>query len=116
MLNVEHMNIGCSSPTTSLKDVNKIVCVIQVESYVEHIRNMLEERECLTAEYERDNEQLRAELEQIKHQQGKSSKMLYMKLFSHPSSTARSIKLVGLGYLIKLSTYQFSIEPAYLVF
>ncbi|XP_060794196.1 coiled-coil domain-containing protein 30 isoform X6 [Neoarius graeffei] len=41
----------------------------EVESYVEHIRNMLEERECLTAEYERDNEQLRAELEQIKHQQ-----------------------------------------------
>ncbi|KAK2825336.1 hypothetical protein Q7C36_019263 [Tachysurus vachellii] len=61
----------------------------EVESYVEHIRNMLEERECLTAEYERDNEQLRAELEQIKHQQGKSSKMLYMKLFSHPSSTGR---------------------------
>ncbi|XP_053339359.1 coiled-coil domain-containing protein 30 isoform X1 [Clarias gariepinus] len=41
----------------------------EVESYVEHIRNMLEERECLTAEYERDNEQLRAELEQIKQQQ-----------------------------------------------
>ncbi|XP_053096752.1 coiled-coil domain-containing protein 30 isoform X3 [Pangasianodon hypophthalmus] len=41
----------------------------EVENYVEHIRNMLEERECLTAEYERDNEQLRAELEQIKHQQ-----------------------------------------------
>lgn len=45
---------------------------MQVESYVEHIRNMLEERECLTAEYERDNEHLRAELEQIKHQQGKT--------------------------------------------
>ncbi|XP_058265577.1 coiled-coil domain-containing protein 30 isoform X2 [Hemibagrus wyckioides] len=41
----------------------------EVESYVEHVRNMLEERECLTAEFERDNEHLRAELEQIKHQQ-----------------------------------------------
>ncbi|XP_072553420.1 uncharacterized protein ccdc30 isoform X2 [Salminus brasiliensis] len=41
----------------------------EVENYVEHIRNMLEERECLTAEYERDNEQLRAELAQMKHQQ-----------------------------------------------
>lgn len=45
---------------------------------MEHIRNMLEDRENLTAEYERDNEQLRAELEQIKHQQGKSFQMLYM--------------------------------------
>ncbi|XP_076839674.1 uncharacterized protein ccdc30 isoform X3 [Brachyhypopomus gauderio] len=43
--------------------------VREVENYVEHIRNMLEERECLTAEYERDNEQLRAELAQMKHQQ-----------------------------------------------
>ncbi|XP_055044113.2 uncharacterized protein ccdc30 isoform X3 [Misgurnus anguillicaudatus] len=39
----------------------------EVENYVEHIRNMLEERESLTAEYERDNEQLRAELAQMKH-------------------------------------------------
>lgn len=31
---------------------------------------MLEERESLTAEYERENEQLRAELAQMKHQQG----------------------------------------------
>lgn len=59
--------------------------MIQVESYVEHIRSMLEERECLTAEYERDNEQLHAELEQMKHQQGKSSKML-CKVFSRPSN------------------------------
>lgn len=42
----------------------------KVENYVEHIRNMLEERESLTAEYERDNEQLRAELALMKHQQG----------------------------------------------
>ncbi|MEQ2203458.1 hypothetical protein XENOCAPTIV_030430, partial [Xenoophorus captivus] len=40
-----------------------------VESYVAHIRTLLEERECLTAEYERDNEDLRHELHQIKHQQ-----------------------------------------------
>uniref|UniRef100_A0A8B9JBK5 Coiled-coil domain containing 30 n=1 Tax=Astyanax mexicanus TaxID=7994 RepID=A0A8B9JBK5_ASTMX len=41
----------------------------EVENYVEHIRNMLEERESLTAEYERDNEHLRTELAQMKHQQ-----------------------------------------------
>ncbi|CAL8368818.1 unnamed protein product [Lota lota] len=36
----------------------------EVESYVEHIRGLLEERELLTTEYERDNEQLRLELKQ----------------------------------------------------
>ncbi|XP_059907720.1 coiled-coil domain-containing protein 30 isoform X2 [Gadus macrocephalus] len=36
----------------------------EVESYVEHIRGLLEEREMLTTEYERDNEQLRLELKQ----------------------------------------------------
>ncbi|XP_015234528.1 PREDICTED: coiled-coil domain-containing protein 30-like isoform X2 [Cyprinodon variegatus] len=41
----------------------------EVESYVAHIRALLEERECLTAEYERDNEDLRHELHLIKHQQ-----------------------------------------------
>ncbi|XP_065142035.1 uncharacterized protein ccdc30 isoform X3 [Paramisgurnus dabryanus] len=46
----------------------------EVENYVEHIRNMLEERESLTAEYERDNEQLRAELAQMKHQQDSQCK------------------------------------------
>ncbi|MEQ2162028.1 hypothetical protein GOODEAATRI_015686, partial [Goodea atripinnis] len=45
-----------------------------VESYVAHIRTLLEERECLTAEYERDNEDLRHELHQIKHQQEIQSK------------------------------------------
>ena len=41
------------------------MCVsAQVESYVEHIRGLLEEREMLTTEYERDNEQLRLELKQ----------------------------------------------------
>lgn len=45
-----------------------IVC--QVESYVAHIRGLLEERECLTAEYERDNEHLRQELHHMRQQQG----------------------------------------------
>ncbi|XP_029974224.1 trichohyalin isoform X2 [Salarias fasciatus] len=48
----------------------------EVESYVAHIRGLLEERECLTAEYERDNEHLRHELHQIKHQQESQSKEL----------------------------------------
>lgn len=42
----------------------------QVENYVEHIRGLLEERESLTAEYEQDNEQLHADLQQIRLQQG----------------------------------------------
>ncbi|KAK5619641.1 hypothetical protein CRENBAI_010666 [Crenichthys baileyi] len=46
----------------------------EVESYVAHIRTLLEERECLTAEYERDNDDLRHELHQIKHQQEIQSK------------------------------------------
>ncbi|KAI1892532.1 hypothetical protein AGOR_G00134560 [Albula goreensis] len=41
----------------------------EVENYVEHIRNLLEDRESLTAEYERENEQLRAELQQMRLQQ-----------------------------------------------
>ncbi|KAJ8371251.1 hypothetical protein SKAU_G00112790 [Synaphobranchus kaupii] len=41
----------------------------EVENYVEHIRNLLEDRESLTAEYERENELLRAELQQIRLQQ-----------------------------------------------
>ncbi|XP_059396659.1 coiled-coil domain-containing protein 30-like isoform X1 [Carassius carassius] len=46
----------------------------EVENYVEHIRKMLEERESLTAEYERDSEQLRAELALMKHQQDSQCK------------------------------------------
>ncbi|XP_073794936.1 uncharacterized protein ccdc30 isoform X12 [Danio rerio] len=46
----------------------------EVENYVEHIRNMLEERESLTAEYERDNEKLRSELALMKHQQDSQCK------------------------------------------
>ncbi|XP_017273037.1 coiled-coil domain-containing protein 30 isoform X2 [Kryptolebias marmoratus] len=48
----------------------------EVESYVAHIRALLEERECLTAEYERDNEELRHELHQIKRQQDSQGKEL----------------------------------------
>ncbi|XP_059383685.1 coiled-coil domain-containing protein 30 isoform X3 [Carassius carassius] len=46
----------------------------EVENYVEHIRNMLEERESLTAEHERESEQLRAELALMKHQQDSQCK------------------------------------------
>ncbi|XP_059188895.1 coiled-coil domain-containing protein 30 [Centropristis striata] len=48
----------------------------EVESYVAHIRGLLEERECLTSDYERDNEQLRQELHQIRQQQESQSKEL----------------------------------------
>uniref|UniRef100_A0AAQ5Y6D4 Coiled-coil domain containing 30 n=1 Tax=Amphiprion ocellaris TaxID=80972 RepID=A0AAQ5Y6D4_AMPOC len=48
----------------------------EVESYVAHVRGLLEERECLTADYERDNEHLRHELHQIRHQQENQSKEL----------------------------------------
>ncbi|KAI3357304.1 hypothetical protein L3Q82_015758 [Scortum barcoo] len=48
----------------------------EVESYVAHIRGLLEERECLTADYERDNEHLRQELYQIRQQQETQSKEL----------------------------------------
>ncbi|XP_044068864.1 trichohyalin isoform X2 [Siniperca chuatsi] len=48
----------------------------EVESYVAHIRGLLEDRECLTADYERDNEHLRQELHQIRQQQESQSKEL----------------------------------------
>ncbi|MBN3312856.1 CCD30 protein, partial [Atractosteus spatula] len=41
----------------------------EVENYVDHIRNLSEERETLTAEYERENEQLRLDLQQLRVQQ-----------------------------------------------
>uniref|UniRef100_A0A3B3W249 Coiled-coil domain containing 30 n=1 Tax=Poecilia latipinna TaxID=48699 RepID=A0A3B3W249_9TELE len=50
----------------------------EVESYVAHIRALLEECECLTAEYERDNEDLRHKLHQVKHQQIQSKEMAEM--------------------------------------
>ncbi|XP_070823886.1 coiled-coil domain-containing protein 30 isoform X6 [Chaetodon trifascialis] len=48
----------------------------EVESYVAHIRGLLEERECLTAEYEKDNEHLRQELHHIRQQQESQTKEL----------------------------------------
>ncbi|KAM6982560.1 uncharacterized protein ccdc30 isoform 2-T2 [Tautogolabrus adspersus] len=50
--------------------------MLEVESYVAHIRGLLEERECLTADYERDNEHLRQELHQIRQRQEIQSKEL----------------------------------------
>lgn len=57
---------------TSVSQLNytAILFVCQLESYVAHIRGLLEEREGLAAEYERHNEQLQHELHQIQHQLG----------------------------------------------
>uniref|UniRef100_W5LZD3 Coiled-coil domain containing 30 n=1 Tax=Lepisosteus oculatus TaxID=7918 RepID=W5LZD3_LEPOC len=44
----------------------------EVENYVDHIRNLSEERETLTAEYERENEQLRLDLQQLRVQQAEA--------------------------------------------
>lgn len=57
---------------TSVSQLNytAILFVYQLESYVAHIRGLLEEREGLAAEYERHNEQLQHELHQIQHQLG----------------------------------------------
>ncbi|XP_067826156.1 coiled-coil domain-containing protein 30 [Heptranchias perlo] len=41
----------------------------EVENYVDHIRNLSEEREALTAEYERENELLKMELQQLQLEQ-----------------------------------------------
>ncbi|XP_072442714.1 uncharacterized protein ccdc30 isoform X6 [Chiloscyllium punctatum] len=38
----------------------------EVENYVDHIRNLSEDREALTAEYERENELLKMELQRLK--------------------------------------------------
>ncbi|XP_075376687.1 coiled-coil domain-containing protein 30 isoform X7 [Mycteria americana] len=40
-----------------------------VESYVGHVRNLTEERDAITTEYEKENEQLRLELTQLQLQQ-----------------------------------------------
>nr|XP_057940137.1 coiled-coil domain-containing protein 30 isoform X2 [Doryrhamphus excisus] len=48
----------------------------EVDSYVTHIRGLLQQRESVTAGYERDNEQLRQELHQIRQQQEIQSKEL----------------------------------------
>ncbi|XP_078095882.1 uncharacterized protein LOC144510262 [Mustelus asterias] len=41
----------------------------EVENYVDHIRNLSEEREAMTAEYERENELLKMELQRLKLEQ-----------------------------------------------
>ncbi|XP_048470997.1 coiled-coil domain-containing protein 30 isoform X1 [Rhincodon typus] len=41
----------------------------EVENYVDHIRNLSEEREALTAEYEQENELLKMELQRLKLEQ-----------------------------------------------
>ncbi|XP_051915128.1 coiled-coil domain-containing protein 30 isoform X2 [Hippocampus zosterae] len=46
----------------------------EVDSYVAHIRGLLQQRECVTAEYKRDNEQLQQELHRIRQQQEIQSK------------------------------------------
>ncbi|XP_064642394.1 golgin subfamily A member 6-like protein 24 isoform X4 [Lineus longissimus] len=40
----------------------------EVENYVEHIRQLSDEREALTLEFETENEQLKGELEQLRHE------------------------------------------------
>lgn len=58
--------------------------VCQLESYVAHIRGLLEERECLTADCERDNEHLRQELHHMRQQQGELASSLFQMLASFP--------------------------------
>ncbi|XP_077370734.1 uncharacterized protein ccdc30 isoform X2 [Festucalex cinctus] len=48
----------------------------EVDNYVAHIRGLLQQRECITAGYERDNEQLQQELHHIRQQQEIQSKEL----------------------------------------
>lgn len=46
--------------------------MIDVESYVGHVRTLMEERNAVASEYEKENEQLRLELAQLQLQQGNS--------------------------------------------
>lgn len=46
----------------------------KVDNYVAHIRGILEEHECQTAEYMQETEQLRQELHHIRQQQGELCK------------------------------------------
>ncbi|XP_028849526.1 coiled-coil domain-containing protein 30 isoform X3 [Denticeps clupeoides] len=73
----------------------------EVESYVEHIRNLLEERECLTAEYERDNEHLRSEVTHMKQQQETQFKeLLEMLLQEGLSEISHSSPSEQVAYLL----------------
>ncbi|XP_051516091.1 coiled-coil domain-containing protein 30-like [Myxocyprinus asiaticus] len=73
----------------------------EVENYVEHIRNILEERESLTAEYERDNEQLCAELALLKHQ--------------HDSQCKEVVEMLEQEGLAEISQSSASEQVAYLL-
>lgn len=44
--------------------------LFQVESYVGHVRTLMEERDAIASEYEKENEQLRLELAQLQLKQG----------------------------------------------
>lgn len=50
--------------------VERCFLCFQVESYVGHVRNLTEERDALTTEYEKENDQLRLELRRLQLQQG----------------------------------------------
>ncbi|XP_065506010.1 coiled-coil domain-containing protein 30 isoform X2 [Caloenas nicobarica] len=63
-----------------------------VESYVGHVRHLTEERDALTTEYEKENEQLRLELAQLRLQQGPAGAGCEMQ-----SGNMRSIGALGRG-------------------
>lgn len=44
--------------------------LFQVESYVGHVRILMEEQDAIASEYEKENEQLRLELAQLQLKQG----------------------------------------------
>nr|XP_005994059.1 PREDICTED: coiled-coil domain-containing protein 30 [Latimeria chalumnae] len=63
-----HKSYVCNfTEDTGLKKMTKQV--YKVENYVDHIRNLSEEREALTAEFERENEQFKIELQQLRLEQ-----------------------------------------------
>ncbi|TRY96628.1 hypothetical protein DNTS_024254 [Danionella cerebrum] len=86
----------------------------EVENYVEHIRNMLEERESLTSEYERDNEQLRTELALIKHQHV-NPKWSYVYLFVSDSQCKEVLEMLEQEGLSEISQSSASEQVAYLL-
>ncbi|XP_013126597.1 trichohyalin isoform X3 [Oreochromis niloticus] len=75
LLNSEAKLHGATQEVQTLR-VQQANEMKELESYVAHIRGLLEEREGLAAEYERHNEQLQHELHQIQHQLESQSKEL----------------------------------------
>lgn len=57
----------------------------EVENYVEHIRHLSDEREALIQELETENDQLKQEIESLKHDQNGETPP---PLTNHPHSTA----------------------------